>query len=254
MYPELILRLGKNIYVFKTYNVFLVLSICIGSLLSYISLRKNIKYSFILIIGLVVNFVVCARLLNYLVNHKLYKTTDLSVFSLRPVGFSFYGGVLGSIILLVLIGSMSKISIWALADKMILPLGVSFFVMRIGCFLNGCCFGKFTTCFLGVPLSNAAYTSTFKIFTDTLKVHPTQLYEGFAALVGVIVFCVYKKKINIKGLLTIYYGIYLSVIRWIVLYFRQFNYSEWVVYYFYPLLYAVLIIIGLVMVKRLKIR
>jgi phosphatidylglycerol:prolipoprotein diacylglycerol transferase len=135
---------------------------------------------------------------------------------------------------------------------MILPFGISFFIMRIGCFLNGCCFGQTTHCFLGVQLPQETFNSIFHIFSSTIKIHPTQLYEGIGALLGVIFLTFYKKRIKTKGLITLYYGVYLTGIRWFVLYFRRLQYEPWVLTIFYPMLYFSLIILGLFMIYRLK--
>lgn len=252
MYPELNLAIGENIYIFKTYNVFMFFSIFIGLSLSYIQLRKQIRHSILFLISLIISFIIGARLLNYLVNYSFYENSAISIFEFKAIGFSFYGGILASISCLLLLSKRFNLNTWSLTDQMILPFGISFFIMRIGCFLNGCCFGQTTTCFLGVQLPQETFNSIFQIFSNTIKIHPTQLYEGFGALLGVMFLVVYKKIIKREGLLTLYYGVYLTGIRWIVLYFRQLQYDPWVLTIFYPMLYLTLIILGLILIWELK--
>jgi phosphatidylglycerol:prolipoprotein diacylglycerol transferase len=252
MYPELTLEIGKSIYIFKTYNVFMFFSIIIGLLLSYIQLRKQMRHSILFLISLIISFIIGARLLNFLVNYSFYQENSVSLFEMKAIGFSFYGGILGSIICLVLLSKAFNLNTWSLTDQMILPFGISFFIMRIGCFLNGCCFGQTTHCFLGVQLPQETFNSIFHIFSSTIKIHPTQLYEGIGALLGVIFLTIYKKRIKTEGLITLYYGVYLTGIRWFVLYFRRLQYDPWVLSIFYPMLYFTLIILGLISIWRLK--
>lgn len=252
MYPELNLAIGENIYIFKTYNVFMFFSIFIGLSLSYIQLRKQMRHSILFLVSLIISFIIGARFLNYLVNYSFYENSAISIFEMRAIGFSFYGGILASIVCLLILSKRFSLNTWSLTDQMILPFGISFFIMRIGCFLNGCCFGQTTTCFLGVQLPQETFNSIFHIFSSTIRIHPTQLYEGYGALLGVMVLVFYKKRIKREGLLTLYYGVYLTGIRWFVLYFRRLQYDPWVLTIFYPMLYFSLIIFALLMIWQLK--
>jgi len=51
---------------------------------------------------------------------------------------------------------------------------------RIGCFLAGCCFGKPTSCLLGVTFPLNSLPS---IKYGIVSIHPTQLYEAFILLI-----------------------------------------------------------------------
>jgi len=242
--------LGESV-VLKTYSLFMGIAILVGTLLSWLALRGKVKRPLLFLLGLALSFLVGARLLNFLVNYQTYQNTELSLFTLRAVGFSFYGGILVAVLVLLILHYLKKINIWEVADVLILPFGISFFIMRIGCFLNGCCFGEITACPLGVsfPSEMIDALSSSPIFAllgpGLLKVHPTQLYEGFAALIGVVVFYLLRKSFKVNGLMTVFYGIYLTSVRWIVLYFRHLEYKDWVVDYFYPGLYFSLIVIGI---------
>lgn len=252
MYPELTLELGKSIYIFKTYNVFMFLSILFGLSVSYIQLKKYLKHSLLFLVSLVISFIIGARLLNYFVNYSFYQKNSISLFKFKTIGFSFYGGILASLIFLLFYKIIFDINLWTITDKMILPFGISFFIMRIGCFLNGCCYGKITNSFLGIKLPKESSNLLVDVFSNTIKVHPTQLYEGFGALLGVIFLSLYKRKIKTKGLLTLYYGIYLTVVRWFVLYFRNLKYDKWIINFFYPLIYFMLITFGIFNIWKLK--
>lgn len=252
MYPTIeFMFLGEEILL-KTYSTFMILSMTFGIILSYNSLKDKQKHPLLLLIVLCFCFLLGARLLNFLVNYQTYSNSELSLFTLKAVGFSFYGGIVFCIFLLVLLNYFESIKLWEVTDSLIVPFGISFFLMRIGCFLNGCCYGKITDFFLGVniPRGLMCKADNIPIFSvlnlQAIRIHPTQLYEGFGALIGVIVLLMLKKRFKTSGLLTIFYGIYLTIIRWVVLYFRHFEYKTWVIYYLYPMLYLSFIIIGVV--------
>jgi len=91
-------------------------------------------------------------------------------------GLVFYGGLIGGILALWLFARRRKIPLPDLLDFSAAPLGVGLAVTRIGCFLNGCCFGKPTDLPWGVSYPPGAHIG------HTDPVHPTQLYETLAAL------------------------------------------------------------------------
>jgi len=68
----------------------------------------------------------------------------------------------------VAVGFWKKVKFWSIMDLagLCLPLGLAF--GRVGCFLNGCCYGKPTTLPWGI---------TFPTVAPLVARHPTQLYE-----------------------------------------------------------------------------
>ena len=92
-------------------------------------------------------------------------------------GLMFYGGFLGGIIAGFLFVYLSKLPVRKLMDAVApaIMLGEGF--TRIGCFLNGCCFGAPTHGIFGMvfPRNSPAGAT----FVDT-PIHPTQLYSSAA--------------------------------------------------------------------------
>lgn len=116
-------------------------------------------------------------------------------------GFVLYGGVLSAILFACLYVKMRGVPLGRVADLTapVLMLGVAF--GRVGCFLNGCCFG--TPCDLPwgvrypkIPVASEpniqspVFSQHLEQYPDQLKleethslaVHPTQLYETIATL------------------------------------------------------------------------
>ncbi|MEO0070102.1 MAG: prolipoprotein diacylglyceryl transferase [candidate division WOR-3 bacterium] len=92
-------------------------------------------------------------------------------------GLMFYGGFIGAFIAGLVFVWINRLPLVKLLDAVApaLVLGEGF--TRIGCFLNGCCFGKPANSFLGVvfPPGSAAGAQF-----PNQPLHPTQLYSSLA--------------------------------------------------------------------------
>ena len=75
--------------------------------------------------------------------------SDLTVYD-RLGGFVFYGGLIGAIVGLYIYSKQRWNRFFDLLDTYasIFPLGQA--IGRIGCYFNGCCYGKYYTGFLSV--------------------------------------------------------------------------------------------------------
>jgi len=72
----------------------------------------------------------------------VYEDYNWSYFNIRAGGITFYGGFLPAAVVIILLTLHRGYNVWKTAD-IIMPsamLGLAF--GRIGCFLNGCCWGK----------------------------------------------------------------------------------------------------------------
>lgn len=99
------------------------------------------------------------------------------------------GGFTLAIPLLLLGCRYFRLDVGVLTDRMIPGLGLGGALLRVGCFLQGCCFGCPTTVPWGVvfpwgsPAHQAqAMADVGALFWGATAVHPTQLYEMAACL------------------------------------------------------------------------
>lgn len=97
-----------------------------------------------------------------------YFRHPLKIFAVWEGGLIFYGGFLGAMLGLAAVLRAKKIPILAGLDFLSPFVALTHAFGRIGCFLNGCCYGKkcdlpWAVSFPGLPA----------------PVHPTQLYEFF---------------------------------------------------------------------------
>jgi phosphatidylglycerol:prolipoprotein diacylglycerol transferase len=103
-------------------------------------------------------------------------------------GYTYYGGLIGGGLAAFLFIRRRKLPLWPTVDTLtwIVILGLGF--GRIGCFLNGCCFGHVTDSWLGIvfPPGSPSWTEQGEQGLigprdSALPVLPTQLFEAVAA-------------------------------------------------------------------------
>ncbi len=129
---------------------------------------------------LIIGAIVGARLL-YVITfwREQFASQPLTeVFMVWRGGLVFYGGFIGATLGTVLFALVKKIPVWKLGDTVApsIPLGYAF--GRIGCLLNGCCFGSHCTLPWAIHFPPA-------VGADPGGVHPTQIYD---AIWGVLLF------------------------------------------------------------------
>lgn len=261
MYPQFIFTIFGNQYTIASYSLFAFLGVTIGIITALPLLkREGISYKkalFMLLISLA-SFLVGARLLNYVVNPTAYGY-HLHLYSFRLVGFSVYGGIMGVFGTILIYGKLGKISIEKILDAMVIPGGLAFIFARVGCFLNGCCGGKATNSCLGVvfPVKASEIKVISKIVPFLGKIEvvvfPTQLFEAglaFLGLLPIVWLYIIKKKERVPGIYFLIYAVWFSGMRLFVLQFRDLPYNTQITKVFYPLLYILIMVIGLIMLRH----
>ncbi|MBE6131689.1 MAG: prolipoprotein diacylglyceryl transferase [Erysipelotrichaceae bacterium] len=123
-------------------------------------------------------------------------------------GITFAGGIITGIIVFFIIYPFGmkydKNRAINYMDQIVIGILIAHCFGRIGCFLAGCCYGKETDFFLGIPYSEAGKD---EITGQYLIVHPTQLYEAAFLLIAFIIFFLFLKKYHTETYL-ISYGIF----------------------------------------------
>ena len=100
-------------------------------------------------------------------------------------GFVFFGGFIGASLTAVWYARRKQLPLWKLADALAPSVALGHAFGRIGCFFEGCCYGKACTLPWAVQFPGLPTT-----------VHPTQLYEAagnFAIAAGLSLFYHRKK-------------------------------------------------------------
>lgn len=134
-----------------------------------------------------------------------------SIFMINNGGLAFHGGLIGGFLAGLSFLLVKKIYPWKLADHAAPFIALGYSIVRIGCFLKGCCYGKVT----GFPLALRCAAS------DNALRHPTQLYSMIGSLALFFILWRFRKHNRFPGFLfLLYIGLY-SILRFIVEYFRE---------------------------------
>lgn len=135
-------------------------------------------------------------------------------------GLSMLGGVVMVFIALVIYCRIKKISILRLCDTLAPTFALGIGLTRIGCFLNGCCFGRpgnLPWC-MKFPLDSPAGS-----VLQYTRIHPTQLYSSlYGFLILVVILLVDRKKRPDGFLLSIFFMLY-GIARFLIDFVRYYE-------------------------------
>lgn len=170
MYPE-ICKLGP--FTIYSYGLMLVLAFLVSSTLACIQAkRQNINPETIFNLSFIVfiSGVIGARLFYIIENMDYYIKNLLEIFMLQRGGLSWFGGLLLGVFVGILYLKRKKIPVYKILDLVIPFVALGQAIGRIGCLLNGCCFGKesgfgiYFTLHQKILIPTQAYSSLILIF------------------------------------------------------------------------------------------
>jgi phosphatidylglycerol:prolipoprotein diacylglycerol transferase len=99
------------------------------------------------------------------------------IFEIWNGGLVYYGGLVGAVLGGLIYSRLKKVPVWKLADALAPSIALGYVFGRIGCFLNGCCFGR--ACDLPWAVH---YPADNPLHPPTFPVHPTQIYDSLMNL------------------------------------------------------------------------
>jgi len=120
-----------------------------------------------------------ARLLFVLVEYRLFLEQPLEALKLWNGGFIFYGGLIAATLAAVVFMKRRGLAVGFWSDLLAPSAMIALAMGRIGCFLNGCCYGRIAP---NLPWGVVFPPSHPALGLAQYPVHPTQLYESAAAL------------------------------------------------------------------------
>lgn len=109
------------------------------------------------------------------------------------VHFRFPGGIVAYCSMLFIAASALQIPSWRMMDACVPLLGLVTFCLRVGCLMNGCCFGAPTSLPWGMRFPRGSLAYDWQMARgdihwpqmETLAVHPVQI---LLALAGILIF------------------------------------------------------------------
>jgi phosphatidylglycerol:prolipoprotein diacylglycerol transferase len=171
----------------RTYGLFLSLSFVLAIALAVVrgdTRGVDRKDVLDLCFTIMVSSIIGSRIYYILTHLGEYAASPLRIFAVWEGGLSMFGGVVLALVASKIFLDRRGLSFARLADIIAPALMLGTFFTRIGCFMNGCCFGLPTKCSLGIVFPSDCIAGSY--FPDT-PIHPTQLYSSLAALIICIV-------------------------------------------------------------------
>lgn len=193
---------------------FLVISLSLTFLLFWLSQRLESeneksfdrKMAFDLSLIIMISGFLGARLFHVFYEHwDFYSAYPIEIFKFWNGGFVYFGGFTASLLMSSLYLKSQKQSFLNWADFFTPLLSASYALGRIGCLLEGCCYGQYCT----LPWAIAGR-------------HPTQIYMSLGEffVLGVILWIEKKKPAFVGFLFTTWIMLH-SIFRFIFEFFRD---------------------------------
>jgi phosphatidylglycerol:prolipoprotein diacylglycerol transferase len=137
------------------------------------------------------------------------------IFMIQHGGLVFYGGLIGAIVAGTIYLHWKQLPLWKIADVFAPSIALGSVFGRIGCLLNGCCYGR--ACDLPWAIS---FPADNPLNPPTYPVHPTEIYD---ALLNLGLYCflawLFRRK-KFDGQVFATYLIGYAITRSFVEYFR----------------------------------
>ncbi|TVQ03347.1 MAG: hypothetical protein EA359_09790 [Balneolaceae bacterium] len=171
------------------------------------------------------------------------------LYSLQLINFSLFGGLALALFSWWLVTKWYQLPFLKLTDKLVPHAAVSLIFFRMGCFLNGCCFGKTTDLPWGVTFPRGSLShkvqltpNPFSFFSSPKAVHPTQIYEILGVLIALFFAWFFWKKYKISGLMVTLFILLFTTGRIFIHFFRYYPESVvWSQTLQAPIMYGVII-------------
>lgn len=164
----------------------------------------------------------CFQHLSFFIAHPA------EVFALWKGGFASYGGFIGGALAAMLYLKKARISIWKFADCCAPSIAIGVFLTRIGCFMNGCCFGKVSHLPWAVRFPHGSGPYIQQLLNGqisgrenlSLPIHPTQIYHSITGLALFLLLMNLRKHKTFDGQLFLVFTTLYSLSRFLIEFYR----------------------------------
>ncbi|MEW6516406.1 MAG: prolipoprotein diacylglyceryl transferase [candidate division FCPU426 bacterium] len=151
-----------------------------------------------------------ARLLYVIVSWRDYAAAPLDALKFWQGGLVFYGGFICALLVMILYCRLRGLPLWKVLDLSAPYTALGHAVGRIGCFLNGCCYGP----------PNAACGVIFPALEDHTPRLPIQLFESAFLLLLFFGLLWLRRRRRFDGQMAWVYVFAYALGRFILEYFR----------------------------------
>ncbi len=178
-----------------------------------------------------------------LADGKCYVKSCTAAFEIWRGGFVYYGGLITSILVVIIFTKVKKLSLAKITDLLAPSLAIGLAIGRLGCFFAGCCYGRVSDVFFAVsfPAGSPAHMDHLKHIDNginhSLPVIPTQLFSVFANIfIFIYLYFYLRKRKKYDGQMALHLLFFYSTFRFIIEFFRGdqrgsllvFSTSQWI--------------------------
>jgi phosphatidylglycerol:prolipoprotein diacylglycerol transferase len=141
-------------------------------------------------------------------------------------GLVMYGGFIGAILAGVIYFKIKKTPFLPYADACAPAIGFGIFLTRIGCFLNGCCYGAPVNSAIGVSFPADSPAGYYQHECHASMLYPSQLIESLGGLVIAVIVLIVGRKKTFAGLQFYLVGVFYAILRFCVDFTRFYSPQE----------------------------
>jgi len=198
MFPELF---HVGFIHIRSYGLMMAVAFVVGT---FLALREARRLSLdedqvvnVILVTLVAS-VLGARMLYVLEHLPEFRREWTSALALWQGGLTLYGGVAAGTFAGLVAARRMKLPIWIVADALTPALALGTMFGRVGCFLNGCCYGRPTALPWGVVFPHDSFAT---LEFGNQPVHPSQLYNAVAGLGLFVIFQSLRSRFRVPGVM-----------------------------------------------------
>ena len=164
-----------------------------------------------LVFWTVVTGVLGARLFYILLNHRFFMDHPLEIVMIQNGGLAWHGGLIAATLAGIRFIHRKRLHLPTMLDLVAPYAALGESIGRIGCFLNGCCYGREVSWGIYFPVHHT-------------RLHPTQLYTMAGLFILFIILRHYRKVSKIPGDAFVMYLFGASLLRFVIEFFRADHY------------------------------
>ena len=134
------------------------------------------------LLAVLVGGLIGGRILFVLINREIYLADPLKILMLYEGGLAFQGALFGGLVSGIAVAKIRKMPVLRSCDVIAPYIALGQAIGRIGCFLNGCCYGKIIESGIGVTFPG----------DDFMRI-PVQLYSSAALFILFIALVLFRR-------------------------------------------------------------
>lgn len=193
-----------------SYGVMLAIAVVVCTFLVSTEARRlgfNPDVIFDIVFWIVLFGILGARIFYILLNLEFFLENPLETIMIQKGGLAWQGSLIAGGLVGVWLIQKRRLPLFQMLDLFAPYIALGQAIGRIGCFLNGCCFGREVPWGIYFPVHDA-------------HLHPTQIYESLGLLIVFAAVRLYQGISKIEGSVFVFYLILASLLRFIVEFFR----------------------------------